>query len=418
MVRSIRHWCLAAGVLEESPRHAAAERLLPAQPSARRFSPTTGSTPTSKTRRRSGCCTGRSPPTAPGTTWFWTFSHFHEPEFTREALTSGPAPVDADRSAASGWPPARWSATSSASCAPTSPSRQTKRGAEDTLDCPLVELGLIRATADRQAFHFNRGSQPAPARRHPAFTPSSTSGTASPAACGRWPCATSPGSRAAPDRCSRSTRTPWRAVRCPGRWTNEPAELRRDGRPPSALPAPGRRYALAAEGAYKPAAGGERGRRWPAQDLEQVVTVSPPVPRSVASRAQLDRPGALNGYVLTPDRPGHLPGGQAGTAREGPLSVRAGKGLRNLFRPEKASEALSRHNAKVLVVCQASLEGRGARRTLPKWQAAAHQLVADRPLALSCGEPLQQSGKRTMPTRGCRSSQKADPVLLDRGECL
>jgi hypothetical protein len=27
---------------------------------------------------------------------------------------------------------------------------------EDTLDYPLVELGLIRATADRQAFHFNR----------------------------------------------------------------------------------------------------------------------------------------------------------------------------------------------------------------------------------------------------------------------
>jgi hypothetical protein len=25
---------------------------------------------------------------ARATTWFWTFSHFHEPEFTREALTS------------------------------------------------------------------------------------------------------------------------------------------------------------------------------------------------------------------------------------------------------------------------------------------------------------------------------------------
>jgi Protein of unknown function (DUF4007) len=94
------------------------------------------------------------------TTWFWAFSHFHEPEFTREALYSAllawAQAAGARRLAAS-------SLRRDVDCFLRTyvPSRQTKTFAlEDTLDCPLVELGLLRANADRQAFRFARGGQP------------------------------------------------------------------------------------------------------------------------------------------------------------------------------------------------------------------------------------------------------------------
>src|SRR5215472_7848831 len=86
MVRSIRHWCLAAKVLEEAAGGDAA-----LQPSAlgRLLLADDGLDPyledpstlwllhwqIASSRFRAA-------------TWFWTLSHFHEPEFTREALAS------------------------------------------------------------------------------------------------------------------------------------------------------------------------------------------------------------------------------------------------------------------------------------------------------------------------------------------
>jgi hypothetical protein len=160
MVRSIRHWCLAARVIEEVP---------------------------GGTRQPSGCFRpspfgtallgekGLDPyledpatlwllhwQVAGGgqrcTTWFWAFSHFHEPEFTREALYAAllawAQAAGAKRLAAS-------SLRRDVDCFLRTyvPARATKvLVLEDTLDCPLVELGLIRASPDRQAFHFNRGA--------------------------------------------------------------------------------------------------------------------------------------------------------------------------------------------------------------------------------------------------------------------
>src|SRR5947209_7167385 len=40
------------------------------------------------------------------------------------------------------------------------PARRNKSlGVEETLDCPLVELGLLRAVGGEQALQFHRGSQ-------------------------------------------------------------------------------------------------------------------------------------------------------------------------------------------------------------------------------------------------------------------
>src|SRR5207244_1040669 len=96
---------------------------------------------------------------ARATTWFWTFSHFHEPEFTREALTSALE---------------HWTQTLGGKQVAGSslkrdvevflrtyvPSRHYRGElAEDSLDCPLVELGLITQPGGGQAYRFHRGAQ-------------------------------------------------------------------------------------------------------------------------------------------------------------------------------------------------------------------------------------------------------------------
>src|SRR5262249_45491473 len=93
------------------------------------------------------------------TTWFWTFSHFHEPEFSREALTSALY---------------RWTQVLSGKQVAESSlkrdvevflrtyvrSQQSQRGiVEDSLDCPLVELSLIIQTGSGSTYQFRRGAQ-------------------------------------------------------------------------------------------------------------------------------------------------------------------------------------------------------------------------------------------------------------------
>src|SRR5262249_13868112 len=94
------------------------------------------------------------------TTWHWAFSYYHEQEFTRDALyaalLSWAQAAGAKRLAAA-------SLRRDIDCFLRTyvAARQSKvLLLEDTLDCPLVELGLVRATADRQVFQFHRGPQP------------------------------------------------------------------------------------------------------------------------------------------------------------------------------------------------------------------------------------------------------------------
>jgi hypothetical protein len=158
MVRSIRHWCLTAGVLEENTtkeggmlRVSELGKLLLADNGLDPYleDPATlwllhWQIASNRTR---------------AATWFWTFSHFHEPEFTREALTSTLF---------------RWTQTlSGKKVAFSSLKRDVEvflrtyvasrhyRGhiAEDSIDCPLTELGLLTQPGDGQFFQFRRGAQ-------------------------------------------------------------------------------------------------------------------------------------------------------------------------------------------------------------------------------------------------------------------
>lgn len=162
MVQSIRHWCLAAGVVDTVPG--------PTRRPSGQFRPSWlgkavfadgGWDPYLEdpatlwllhwqvASNRARC-----------TTWFWAFSHFHEPEFTRDQLCSAlhtwAQAAGAKRLAVS-------SLRRDVDCFLRTylPSRQSKvLLLEDTLDCPLVELGLLRPAGDAQVFTFQRGLQP------------------------------------------------------------------------------------------------------------------------------------------------------------------------------------------------------------------------------------------------------------------
>src|SRR5260370_4369269 len=146
MVRSIRHWCMAAGVLEES-RHGGT--ALQASDLGQLLLADDGLDPYLEDPATLWVLHWEiASNRARATTWFWTFSHFHEPEFTREVLISALG---------------RWTQTLGGKQVTASslkrdvevflrtyvPSRQ-RRGdiAEDSLDCPLVELGLITQPGD------------------------------------------------------------------------------------------------------------------------------------------------------------------------------------------------------------------------------------------------------------------------------
>ncbi len=161
MVRSIRHWGLAAVMLEEyQPSAKTRGTALRASSLGQAIFSDDGWDPyledpatlwllhwqiASNARR--------------ATTWFWAFSYVFDPEFTREGLlTALQQWVDT-----AGWKRiAPNSLKRDVDCFLRTyvPSRQSQGTIlEDTLDCPLVELNLVREAGDRQTFQFTRGPQ-------------------------------------------------------------------------------------------------------------------------------------------------------------------------------------------------------------------------------------------------------------------
>ncbi len=157
MVRSIRHWCLSAGVVEEGEedglRPTEFGELLLAENG---FDPYLED-PASWWLIHWRLATNRFR----CATTFWAFSHHHEPEFTRDALTA----------ALSHWTqtlPGKRVAESTLKrdvevfLRTYAPARQGRgEVAEDSLDCPLIELGLLTQPAGGTAFRFHRGRQDA-----------------------------------------------------------------------------------------------------------------------------------------------------------------------------------------------------------------------------------------------------------------
>jgi len=85
MVRSIRHWCLAAGVLEDADE-SRGHRLRPTKLGESLFGDAGWDPfledPATLWLIHWQICSN----TKRATTWFWAFSHVHEPEFSKDAL--------------------------------------------------------------------------------------------------------------------------------------------------------------------------------------------------------------------------------------------------------------------------------------------------------------------------------------------
>jgi hypothetical protein len=87
MVRAIRHWCLATGILRDNRQQEPG--TLAITPLGELLFADEGldpylEDPATLWLLHWHLASNR----ARATTWFWTFSHYREPEFTREALTS------------------------------------------------------------------------------------------------------------------------------------------------------------------------------------------------------------------------------------------------------------------------------------------------------------------------------------------
>jgi hypothetical protein len=96
---------------------------------------------------------------AEATTWYWVFSHLPQPEFTKPELITWLMTLVEERT---------WSRISETSLGRdidcflgTYVAARVGRtvSIEDTLDCPLVELGLIRELAARGSYMLDRGER-------------------------------------------------------------------------------------------------------------------------------------------------------------------------------------------------------------------------------------------------------------------
>lgn len=159
MVRSIRHWCLTTGLLTEE--RTGGRRTLAVSWLGDYLFGKCGTDPyledpatlwllhwqIATNYRRA-------------TTWYWVFSHWHQPEFRKEWLVQRLMEI----AEVQGWQ--RISSSSIArdvDCFVRTyvPARATRTlPLEDTLDCPLVELGLIQELPDRKTYKLIRGDKP------------------------------------------------------------------------------------------------------------------------------------------------------------------------------------------------------------------------------------------------------------------
>lgn len=160
MVRSIRHWCLAAQVIEDVKKKERRGGSLGISSFGRMLFAQNGFDPYLE-----DACTlwllhwQLASASSRATTWYWAFSCIHEIEFSKDSLAIALE---------------RWIAASGLKQVSTAtlqrdidcflhtyvtPRLGGNAVPEDSLDCPLAELRLIRQSDDSSAYSFNRGPQ-------------------------------------------------------------------------------------------------------------------------------------------------------------------------------------------------------------------------------------------------------------------
>ena len=157
MVGSMRHWATASGVIEDVPDE---QRIRGTYLGKLLFSDVDGIDPFMEDPATSWLVHWHLAGRPEKTTWFWAFSHFPALFFEREMLVRGMTRLAEELA---------WVRSSPATIkrdvacfVRTYVAQPTSRQAsyEDSLESPLIELGLIKPTGRRDGFRFVRGPKP------------------------------------------------------------------------------------------------------------------------------------------------------------------------------------------------------------------------------------------------------------------
>jgi hypothetical protein len=151
MVRSMRHWAKAGGIISEKGGSIATTTL------GRKLFGWGGLDPYMEYPATLWLIHWHLCAHPDKTTWFWAFNHFPSSTFDREHLVKGLERLAKER----GWARAAGATIrSDVACFIRTYAAQpvtTKAGNEDTLESPLTELGLIKPIGKRDGFRFARG---------------------------------------------------------------------------------------------------------------------------------------------------------------------------------------------------------------------------------------------------------------------
>jgi hypothetical protein len=153
MVRSMRHWAKVAGIITEKGGAITATALGSKLFGGRAIDPYMEHPATLWLIHWQLCAH------ADKTTWFWAFNHFPASTFEREHLIKGLERLAKER----GWERAATATIrSDVACFIRTYAAQqptAKSVHEDSLECPLTELGLIKPMGKRDGFRFSRGAK-------------------------------------------------------------------------------------------------------------------------------------------------------------------------------------------------------------------------------------------------------------------
>ena len=158
MVRAMRHWGMATGMLENEPGRTQALRVTDL---GTRLFGRDGWDPYLEDPATLWLAHGGLASTgARATTWYWLFNHLPQPRFTKEELLNWLVQLIQQK---------QWSRTTEMSlkrdidvCLRTyvAPRRLGRTPIEETIDCPLVELGLLHELPGHVGYALRRGEQP------------------------------------------------------------------------------------------------------------------------------------------------------------------------------------------------------------------------------------------------------------------
>ena len=157
MVASMRHWATVTGVIEDVPSE---QRIQSTDFGELLFDDDDGVDPYMEDPTTSWLVHWHLAGRADKTTWFWAFNHFPSLFFERDLLVRGIATLAEDLA---------WVRSSTATIkrdvgcfVRTYVAQPISRQAsyEDSLESPLIELGLIKPTGRRDGFRFVRGPKP------------------------------------------------------------------------------------------------------------------------------------------------------------------------------------------------------------------------------------------------------------------